>query len=169
MRIVRFCILMFSVAMIMFFVGCEENPTSPDDEGTLQVKFQLDGSWVQFSETQSNASYNTLNNTTLINALDTLSGEFFTLTIPGSADDDWNIDDNDTLALLFVDNDNDTLMSYSELAGDGAELSVEITFYGPVGGTVEGTFSGTLVNPSTMETKSVTEGTFKVRRISDVE
>ena len=169
MRIARFTFLVFIVMMLAFFAGCTDNPTSSDNEGTLQVKFQLDSVWVQFSETQSHAEYNSINNTTLVNGSDTLSGELFSLTIPGSAEDSWDIEDNDTLALLFVDSDNDTLMSYSELAGDGAQLSVEITFYGPVGGTVEGTFSGTLVNPSTMDTKSVPDGVFKVRRASDIE
>ena len=43
--------------------------------------------------------------------------------------------------------------------------TIVVSAYGAVGGEVKGTFSGTSINPSTLETVQVTNGSFSAKRI----
>ncbi|MCD6595572.1 hypothetical protein J7L68_07860 [bacterium] len=168
MRIVKFSVLAIMAMMFMYFTGCSDSPTGPGDNDVLQIKFYCDTTWIEFSEYEAWSVYSSSNNITTISATDTSTGEIFNLIIPSNDENDWELDNNDTLSLLYI-SETDTFASNSGLIDDGAELNVSISFYGPVGGTVEGTFSGTVVNSSGTEQKDITSGTFKVRRISDMD
>ena len=56
----------------------------------------------------------------------------------------------------------DTLYYYTWEDGKGCWFSIEVTTYGPVGGRIEGTFSGDLIDGD--EIKAVRNGVFSIMR-----
>ena len=145
---------------IFLFTGC---PTATTD--TYYVKFKLDGVSLNFDKGFTNYESKPFGNemtgslTSFFATPDDETGETEPNTYIWVDFDGFS---TDTYPITFPDSD---LYLYLQIEGSGAnnsDVTMQVTVYGAVGETIEGTFSGSLDDGST-----ISEGEFRVIRIPD--
>lgn len=158
----RFLLIITAICIaslsIFVFTGC---PTATTD--TYYIKFKLDGVDKNFDKGYTNYESNPFGNergpATILFA---------------TPDDETGAEEpNNYIRIYFYGLDTDTypatlpdvLLTLRIGGGDSAidtDDTLQVTRYGAVGGTIEGTFSGSLSNDSI-----ITEGEFRVLRVPD--
>ena len=150
-------VLCIATLSIFIFTGC---PTATTD--TYYIKFKLDGEPKCFDKGYTNYESNPFGN-----ELDVAT------TLYATPDDETGAEEPDNyIQIYFYGLDTDTypatfpgvliLVRTGGVSAFHSDCTLQVTSYGTVGGTIEGTFSGLLDDGSI-----ITDGNFRVLRIPD--
>jgi predicted small secreted protein len=170
MRMKRFILIIAVVCIaslsIFFLTGCPTATTTGTTTTTYYIKFKLDGVDKNFDKGYTNYESNPFGNengssaTALIATPDVETGDlqpntFILIYFDGVDTDTYPVTLPNGDLLLSLRLDGGTVV-WNE------NITLQVTTYGAVGGTIEGTFSGLLDDGST-----ITEGEFRVVRAPD--
>ena len=150
------------VASLSFvlFTGCPTAPTDP-----YYVTFKIDGVAKNFNKGFTNYESNPFGNEI---------ADTYTLFVATPDDEtgeaepynyiwiDFDGVDTDTYPITFPNTDLSLDLAIEGSGASSSDVTMQVTVYGAVGETIEGTFSGSLDDGST-----ITEGEFRVLRAPD--
>jgi predicted small secreted protein len=165
-------VILILVAAALVFTGCDSAGTGGGGDVDYKVEFKLDGTQYSLTggyndlsgppegayKSREAATY-TLMYATPAGASDT--SEFLEICIPGTETGTYQ----DGTAGFGWDFNYDGVV-YEADPGKN-DFSISLTKIEPVGGVIEGTFSGTASTPPGGETYSITDGFFRVTRLED--
>ena len=171
MRKLNLSLLIFAVLIIMAFTSCEESGSG--DDSPYIIKFKINSTPYEFTsgyndlsaEPEGNDYNGTSSYFAAVPSGAANNDDVFVMirvngTTTGSYDDSGDIND---LNFDYRFNGN----KWDDHEAAAADFSMTITKYEPVGGVIEGTFEGPVINDDTLETAVLTDGYFYVERIAD--
>ena len=169
-------LILILVAAALVFTGCDSAGTGGGGSVDYKVEFKLDG-----TEYSLTGGYNDLSGPPE-GAYQSVEAATYTLIFatPAAASDK-----SESLEICIPDTETGTYLDADYTAGfgwdfdyDGVfyeadpganDFSIRLTTIEPVGGVIEGTFSGTASTPAIGDdgTYSITDGFFRVTRLAD--
>ncbi|MFW6207478.1 MAG: hypothetical protein ACOC7X_02150 [Spirochaetota bacterium] len=155
-----------AIVALVLLLSCEAgtDPGSDGAGGEQIVSFVVESQQYVFTDNLS-AGYTPADNTTCVVASDAVGAmaeNAFHLYFPGDSAGTFTDPPDSNTDLPRIGILIDSIAYYTWEAGQGCWFLIDVSAYGPVGGRIEGTFSGELIDGA--ERIQVSDGVFSVIR-----